>query len=64
MRTKGSCRFEAYYKIERFDDRIGAWRPIQKAFPDLKSAKEFAGKTGYRDQRFLKISELGMEVLP
>lgn len=62
MRTKGSCRFAAYYKIERFDHRIAAWRPIQKTFPSVELAELFAKGTGYDSYRILRIDEKGVEL--
>ena len=32
MRTKGSCRFAPYYKVEWYDATALCWRVIQKAF--------------------------------
>jgi hypothetical protein len=62
MRTKGSCRFAAYYKVERYDDKIGAWRPIQKSFPTQKAAETFAAGTGYAMWRLLRVTEKGVEI--
>jgi hypothetical protein len=47
MRTKGSCRFAAYYKIETYDERRCCWRPLQKAFPTYSEADQArpSGKT-------------------
>lgn len=58
MRTKGSCRFKAYYKIEKWDDRISVWKPIQKAFPTLQNANNARpkGKT-----RIMECSEAGIK---
>jgi hypothetical protein len=62
MRTKGSCRFEAYYKAEVFDPRIAAFRPIQKSYASEQLARESfpKGKTC----RVVKTTEKGKEILP
>jgi hypothetical protein len=58
MRTKGSCRFEAYFKLEKWDDRLLVWKPIQKAFPTIQLAKDARpkGKT-----RIMECSETGIK---
>tara|TARA_R110000868_G_scaffold278748_2_gene538864 strand:- start:1422 stop:1613 length:192 start_codon:yes stop_codon:yes gene_type:complete len=60
MRTKGSCQFDPYYKVERYDERIGAWRPIQKTFPSADLANHFA--LGYAKARIMRFSEKGVEI--
>lgn len=60
-RVKGSCRFDAYFKIEWRDETIGAWRPMQKSFATIELAKaaQKAGKTW----RVIERSEKGTRVL-
>jgi hypothetical protein len=62
MRTKGSCRFAAYYKVETFDPRISAFRPVQKSYPseELARAAFPQGKTC----RIVKTTPEGKEILP
>jgi hypothetical protein len=62
MRTKGSCRFAAYYKVEWRDERMGVWKVIQKSHASLDGAK--ASMTKGKTCRVIKVSEKGMEVLP
>ncbi len=38
MRTKGSCRFATYYKVQ-FRNEFLAWQDIQKSFPTAGAAK-------------------------
>lgn len=40
MRTKGSTRFDSYFKIQVWEPRSFAWKDIQKAFPSAEEAKE------------------------
>ena len=46
MRTKGSCRFAAYYKVQFYEDAQLAWKDIQKTHPSEKEARAnfIAGK--------------------
>lgn len=62
MRTKGSCRFEPYYKLEFYDPKIGAWRVIQKSFVSFDAAKQ-AMPQG-KQSRVMRFTESGPEVLP
>jgi len=63
MRKKGSCQFAPYYKVERYDERIGAWKPIQKSFPSKDLAEQFANGTGYEKTRIMQITEKGVEII-
>ena len=51
MRTKGSYRFEAYYKLEKYDDRKCCWTPIQKPFPSFTDADKARPKGKTRVMR-------------
>ena len=62
MRKKGSCQFAAYYKVEYYDEKIVAWRPIQKALPTIQDALIFKKKSKFKKIRIMKISEKGVEV--
>jgi hypothetical protein len=62
MRTKGSCRFAAYYKVEWRDERMGVWKVIQKSHASRDEA-ELSMPSG-KVCRVIKISEKGMEVMP
>ena len=48
MRTKGSCRFETYYKIEVWNKRNACWMPVQKTYPTQEKAVEAAPSGKYR----------------
>jgi hypothetical protein len=63
MRTKGSCKFDAYYKVEWRDEKIGAWRPIQKSFATQEAAAQFAKTTKHALCRLISISEKGLKVI-
>ncbi len=39
MRTKGSCRFAPYYKIQ-FRNEFLAWQDIQQSFTTAAAAKQ------------------------
>lgn len=39
MRTRGSARFEPYYKLDRYDPVSLCWRPVGKAFPTLDALR-------------------------
>jgi len=55
MRTKGSCRFDPYYKVEWYDPTALCWRVIQKAHPTEKQAREAMPKT--KTCRLQKVTE-------
>ncbi len=38
MRTKGSCRFEPYYKIQ-FRNQFLAWQDIQQSYDTQEAAR-------------------------
>lgn len=38
MRTRGSARFDPYYKVQVWDPRTLAWRDIQRAYPSQWAA--------------------------
>jgi len=57
MRTKGSCRFEAYFKAQFYDPMPGAWRDIQKAFPTEEGARGIFGRMDLVQRQFRTIFE-------
>lgn len=61
MRTKNSCRFEAYYKIEHYDHRFCVWKVIQKTFKTIDEAQKFAEGTGYEKTRIMQVTEKGIQ---
>ena len=61
MRTKGSCRFAAYYKVQYYEDSQLAWKDIQKTHPTEKEAQTnfIAGKKC----RVIEVTEKGRKPL-
>jgi hypothetical protein len=39
MRTKGSARFDPYYKVQWYDEHAMAWRDIQHAYSTQDEAE-------------------------
>jgi hypothetical protein len=62
MRTKGSCRFAAYYKVQFWNETSLAWHDIQKSHPTRKAA-ESAFIDG-RKCRVMEITTKGRNPLP
>ena len=62
MRTKGSARCAAYFKVQWWDDRTVAWVDVQKAHPTLEAARA-AYRPGVRC-RVMEISMSGRRPLP
>ena len=56
MRTKGSCRFDPFYKIEIYSETIFAWKVRQKAYPTKDSALADSPSEGQ-----VRILEVSME---
>ena len=56
MRTKGSCRFTDYYKVQ-FQNHMLSWQDVQKAFAtdDAARAAFIHGKTC----RVIRVTEKG-----
>lgn len=65
MRTKGSARFEPYYKIDRYDPVMGCWRPVGGAFPSIEAAQRAVRvmDDGAR-YRLLEVTMHGKTLLP
>jgi hypothetical protein len=61
MRTKGSCRFTAYYKVQFFDDSQIAWMDIQKMHPTEDDAR--ANFISGKKCRVMKVTEKGRKPL-
>lgn len=60
-RHRGSCRFDAYYKIEWLDDSIAAYRPLQKQFSTLQLAQRAC--TEDKTWRIYEVSESGRRLM-
>ncbi len=56
MRTKGSCRFAPYYKIQ-FRNQFLAWQDIQQSY-DTKEAAVMDFPDG-KECRIMEITERG-----
>lgn len=56
MRTKGSCRFTDYFKVQ-FQNHMLSWQDVQKAFATEESARDafIHGKTC----RVIRVAEKG-----
>jgi hypothetical protein len=55
MRTKGSCRFAPYFKVEWYDPIALCWRVIQKAHPTEQEARDAMPKN--KQCRIQKVTE-------
>lgn len=62
MRTKGSCRFEPYFKVQWYDAASMCWRDVQKAH-ESQSLAVSAFIPG-KQCRVMKVMETGREPLP
>jgi 4'-phosphopantetheinyl transferase EntD len=61
MRTRGSVRFEPYWKVQWFDEVSMAWRDIQQAHPSEAAAR--AAFIDGRHCRVMAITELGRQAV-
>jgi len=59
MRTKGSCQFDTYYKIEKWDARFLVWTPIQKPFATCNDAVKFAETKTKDKTRIMEVTTNG-----
>ena len=57
MRTKGSVRFSAYFKVQWRDPRSAAWVDVQQAHPTSEAAR--AAFLAGRDCRVIEVTERG-----
>jgi hypothetical protein len=62
MRTKGSCRFAAYYKVQVWNDRQLSWSDIQKQHPTEDQARNHF--INGAKCRVMMVTENGREPLP
>jgi hypothetical protein len=60
MRTKGSCRFEAYYKLEKWDSRRMCWKAIQRPYKTAQEARDTL--TPVEAYRLLEVTESGYTI--
>lgn len=60
-RTRGSVRFEAYYKVQWFDETSLCWRDVQQAHPSEAEAR--AAFIAGRRCRVMAITERGRQAL-
>lgn len=58
MRTKGSCRFEPYFKVEVWKAHLVCWTPIQRAHRTEAEAIEAAPCGRFR---IIEVSESGIK---
>jgi len=55
MRTRGSARFSAYYKVQEYDPRSAVWVDVQKSYPTLEAAR-----AAYRPGVRCRVMEISM----
>ena len=57
MRTKGSCKFDPYFKLEFWNPRAVAWSPMQRQF-----ATEFDAMAAVKRGKFriMTVTETGI----
>lgn len=60
MRVKNSCRFEPFFKLEYFDERLMVWKVIQKPFSTIEKAKSQIKLN--KKFRIMKVTEKGVEI--
>lgn len=56
MRSRGSCRFEPYFKVQFYDQRAAAWKDIQRSHPTESGARAAAPVGVFR---LVTVSESG-----
>jgi hypothetical protein len=61
-RTRGSVRFDPYYKVQWRDEVSLTWRDVQRAYPTEAEASEASALDGRRC-RIMEISMQGRRVL-
>lgn len=57
MRTKGSCRFDPYYKVQWYDAASLCWRDVQKAHKTAAEAE--ANYLRGKQCRTMEVTEAG-----
>ncbi len=62
MRTKGSCRFADYFKVQVWQARSFSWKDVQQSFPSEAEARA-SFPSGERC-RIMRVTEKGREPLP
>jgi hypothetical protein len=62
MRTKGSCRFAAYYKVQFWNENVLAWHDIQKQHATAEEARASFPKR--KKCRVMEVTEKGRNPLP
>ena len=63
MRNKGSCKFDPYWKIERWNAKMMCWQVVQISYPTLESAR-FHVEAGQWKYRITECTENGFTILP
>jgi hypothetical protein len=63
VRTRGSVRFDAYYKAQWYDPITLAWRDIQKACPTPDTARALFTNQ-HNTWRIMEITPQGRRPLP
>lgn len=63
MRNKGSCKFDPYWKIERWNAKLMCWQVVQISYPTLESARLHV-EVGHGKYRITECTENGFTILP
>lgn len=61
-RAPGSVRFETYYKVQWFEERVYAWMDVQRAYASAEEAR--AAFLAGRRCRVMEITMHGRAPLP
>jgi hypothetical protein len=62
MRTKGSCRFADYYKVQFYEDSQLAWKDVQKMHRSEDDARKAFIKG--KKCRVMKVTTNGRSPMP
>lgn len=62
MRTKGSCVFSTYYKVQFYDTKWMAWKDVQQAHSTIEDA--LAAFIPSLKCRVMEIDQRGRRPLP
>jgi len=62
MRIKGSCKFNPYWKAERWNERLSCWQVVMKAYDTLELAQLHV-KISPGKYRITEATEKGYRIL-
>lgn len=61
MRSKGSTRFDPYFKVQVWEDRSCAWKDLQRSFDTVEAAR--CAFPAASVCRVMEISESGRKAI-